>query len=251
MENKKNVNMTWVSFILILMFLTLTFAYFGIWKDNSQIKITKEFTISSTTEEWLITDYTTTITGVVKNNTNKTLDDIILIFDVQTNFLNIKGVLESEKFSLQPNETKTIKIVSETGENFETINNISYNYNNNIVTLTKNNTVLNIIIIAILAFLAFILILCLSPSPEPQQLKNKQTTTQTTVTNSNETPIINITNTINTNNNDDIINNLKAEQDNLKNQLKTYTEQKYCKYCGRKNINNKSTCNFCGAPLED
>ncbi len=96
-------------------------------QENTPIIITKPFEVSavknSNTDQ--NKDYTVTVKGIIKNNSNETISNIKIYLDVSTAFLGLKDTLViTINGDILPNQTYSINLTEDLSEKFAKVDKV-------------------------------------------------------------------------------------------------------------------------------
>lgn len=198
--------------------------------NDKDLIIVEQFEATSSVQDSILQKYITTITGTIKNVSDKDISNLKLYINVETSYLHNKGKLEFDIELIKANNEYVINAEFETTENFETILNIyATNANNETIKLENYTnlavTKIMLISISIISLIACSLGLVIKKNNNLQnnQLKNE----------------------------DDIEyleNKLKKEE--LKAKIKSFEKNTICPYCGTNNDSKNKKCDNCGASLK-
>lgn len=240
-RNTNKATQSGIAMFFFIGFVILLILSFLIPKSSDgDIIIKEEISITSTVQNSLLQEYTSTITGVIKNNTNSDLENIILTFNVETDFLHNKGTLSAEIPKIKASSEFVINLNFDTNQNFETILSIRMQINGGDSFVLENDSG-GMNIIFILSFICLgIGFACISSTKKT----NKQLEKQIETINDNEESIQSDREI------DDLEHELKKQK--LISEINNYKKVKViCKYCGTTNDNHDKKCQNCGAIIEN
>lgn len=259
--NTKSHNNNFLIFAIIGFALTVILAVIGctitindVSANNPGVVISKEFEISSSVTNTIKQEYTTTISGKIKNTSKKYLTDVTLVFKVKTNFLQHSGTIEYKLDSLPSNYQIDINFPTKTNENFETIETVFLRYNNQQFEVGTTHTLIGNTVYVIVVFATLVIsIVFVSMNKKHKEklayekaheLENLEKIVKKERL---KAELKDLTK------DDSEIQELEQEvkKEKLKAELKQITTTEiYCKYCGCKNKPDAQKCIGCGSNID-
>ncbi len=202
--------------------------------EKLDLMIIEELEIESVVQNSLLQEYTTTLTGIIKNVSNEDVEDLILKINVETSFLHNKGTLEYNITTLKSNAEHVIYYEFNTSQNYENILEIYATNENGEAFKLGNDSNPKAAKYTMIAMSLIILIICIVGLIIKMR---KNPIKQTEDNDSLDDCSI-----------EELENKLKKEK--LKSQLKSFVKSTNCPYCGSANDIKNKKCTACGAYLK-
>ena len=243
-----------VCLVFLILFFTQMFKM-----NKTDVSVSQEIVVSSSVNNVIQQTYTSTITGAVKNNTDKVLNDVKIIISVETTALNHKGTFTIDIGTMQAGEEIYINDVRATEENFEKVKEVRYQVADGEKKYVVNGDGVAYNLWAILYLLPTLLFAYLSikvakslrwerrkrsvvaANPTPQPTKDDTLTYIIAQQQENERRRIELESQ-----------RVKVDltRAEFEQQKEVNARPRYCGYCGTKNDANAPKCVNCGSTME-